>query len=330
MRSKLWNSPTALVVAVVALAGCGGDGAGGGSSASDRGAREALSFPGDRVYPEGVAIDEATGALYAGSTADGSIFRAAGPGAPFVPFLPGGGDGRTAVTGMKVDGRGRLIVAGRDTGRAWVYDLRSRRLVRGLRAPAGGRTLINDVTLTDDAAYVTDSLRHVVYRVALTGDDVGAMEPWLDLRGTPVPVGEAFGLNGIVASDDGRHLLTVHFSTGRLFRIDVSTRAVREVDLGGRRLQTGDGLLLDGPMLLAVREEPGDVVPVRLDARLLRGVAGTPFGRDRLGGRLPTTLAEHRGRVFVVASQLDRRPEQVRLPFRVTALPLPAAVRRGA
>jgi len=304
---------TALAVTAL-LAGCGGEPDEAG-----------LVVPGDRVFPEGIAVDKRSGDLYVGSTTDGTIFRAS-PGAErFEEFLPPGGDGRSAATGLKVDPRGRLFVAGRSTGRLFVYDLRTRRLLRSLEAPGSGRTLVNDLTFTPDAAYVTDSYRPVVYRVPLAGDDVGAMEPWLDLRDTPVPTDTAFGLNGISASDDGRHLLTVHFDTGRLFRIDTASRVVREVDLGDATLRTGDGLLLDGTTLLAVCEEPGEVVPIRLSADLLRGEVLPAFGREELD--FPTTLAENDGSVFVVNSQLDGAPDAAQPPFTVAELPLPKELR---
>jgi len=206
-----------------------------------------------------------------------------------------------------------------------VYDLRSGRLVRALRAPGRGRTLINDMAITPTAAYVTDSYRPVLYRVSLRGEAVGAMEPWLDLRGTPIPVGSRFGLNGIAASADDRYLVTVHFDTGRLFRVDTRTRAVREVALSGGPLRTGDGLLLDGRTLLAVREEPGEVVAVRLAPDLLRGRTVAAFGRDALG--FPTTLAEREGTAYVVNSQLDRAPDRAEPPFTVAAVPVPEEVR---
>jgi Cu-Zn family superoxide dismutase len=69
----------------------------------------------------------------------GAIYGAAPGAGRFEPFLPPSLHGRTAATGLKVDGRGRLFVAGLDTGRAWVYDLRMRRLVRALRAGGRGR-----------------------------------------------------------------------------------------------------------------------------------------------------------------------------------------------
>ena len=314
---------TALLAAAVPVAACGT-----GDPRSEPARPRAAAPPGDyvlpgaRVFPEGIAVERSTGAVFVGSTTDGTIFRAAGPGGRMERWLPGGRDGRTAVTGLEVDRRGRLFAAGRDTGRAFVYDAASGRLIRGLRAPGSGRSLVNDVAATQAAAYFTDSYRPVLYRARLDGARVGPLEPWLDLRGTAIPTGAGFGLNGIVASADGRHLVTVHFDTGRLFRIDARTRAIREVDLGGAALATGDGMVLDGRDLLVVREEPGEVVPVRLSQDLLRGRPGTPFGANRL--RFPTTAAVRAGRVLVVNSQLDRAPDRGRPPFTVSALARPA------
>ena len=280
---------------------------------------ERFTLPGNAVYPEGIAYDAATGDLYVGSTRTGTVYRgdADAPGELRV-FLPGGEDGRTSVTGMKVDGYGRLFVAGRNTGRIFVYDAVSGERVAALTTPAARRTLINDVTVTADAAYFTDSFRPRLFRVPLTGTTVGEVEVWLELGGTGVPHGGGFNLNGITATADGRFLLTVHFDTGRLFRIDTHTKGVTEVDLGGTRLTTGDGLLLEGTTLYAVRETPASVTIISLSADLSRGTLTRTLTDPSL--RLPTTLAKHGNRLLVVNSQLDGRlPE---LPFSVSNLPL--------
>lgn len=282
-----------------------------------------IVVPGDAVFPEGIAVDKDSGDLYVGSTSDGTIFRAAAGAAEFEEFLPAGADGRTAATGLKVDPGGRLFVAGRTTGRLFVYDLETRELVTSLQAPGKGETLVNDLTFTTDAAYVTDSYRNVVYRIPLDAGDpgVGEMETWLDLQETVVPTGTGFGLNGISASDDGRYLVTVHTDSGELFRIDTRSRDVRPVDLGGQTLPTGDGLLLDGTTLLVVQEEPGKVVPVELSDDLLAGEVQPGLGGDSLD--FPTTLTEYDGSLFVVNSQLDDAPDNPSPPFTVTELPTP-------
>src|SRR4051812_33554340 len=92
-----------LALAVPALAG-------GGS--------RTYSLPGETVFPEGVAYDASARAFYVGSTTDGAIYRGRLSGTAARPFLPGGPDGRSAATGMKVAG-GRLYVAGAATGNVW-------------------------------------------------------------------------------------------------------------------------------------------------------------------------------------------------------------------
>lgn len=306
----------------VVAAGCGSDAAPGESQAS-------FEVPGQTVFPEGVGVDHATGDFFVGSTNDGTIYRGTldGSGASdagaVAPFLAGGEDGRTAATGIKVDQQGRLWVAGRDTGRAWVYDSDTGDLIQALETPPAQRTLINDLTFTPDATYLTDSFRPVIWRVERSANRVGTeMTPWLDLAETIIPTDTEFGLNGVTASDDGQVLLTVHFDTGRLFRIDIATRQVTEIDLGGDLLTTGDGILLDGQNLLVVREEPAGVYPVRLNGDLTRGEVDDPFGEGLL---LPTTIAEYDGEVLVVNSQLNDQ-DSPDLPFTVSRIPLPGDV----
>lgn len=294
---------------VVVVAGCGS------AEPSPR-----IVVPGDAVFPEGVAVDKASGDLYVGSTSDGTIFRAAPGAAEFEEFLPPGADGRTAATGLKVDPEGRLFVAGRTTGLLFVYDLGTRELVASLKAPGEGETLVNDLTLTADAAYVTDSFRDVIYRIPLDDGAPDEMEAWLSLDETVVPTGDGFGLNGISASDDGRYLITVHTDTGELFRIDSRSREVRPVNLGGKTLPTGDGLLLDGTDLFVVQEEPGQVVPIQLSDDLLVGEVQPGIGSDALD--FPTTLAENDGTIYVVNSQLDA-PDNPSPPFTVAEIPVP-------
>ena len=70
-------------------------------------------------------------------------------------------DGGVAV-GMKVDRRNRLFVAGGPGGTASVYDARSGELLK--RYPlTTATTFVNDVIVTEHAAYFTDSLQRQLY-----------------------------------------------------------------------------------------------------------------------------------------------------------------------
>lgn len=282
---------------------------------------ESFALPGEAVYPEGVAYDPSTGGFFIGSTRDGAVYRGNvrdGSGKTEV-FLEGGADGRRGVTGMKVDGEGRLWISGRDSGRAFVYDAGSGDLIEVLDTPPASSTLINDVVVTEDAAYFTDSFRPTLFRVPLAQGGIGEMEPWLEFGGTPIRYRGGFNLNGIDATEDGRFLITVQFNTGRLYRIDARTGGITQVDLGGELLRTGDGLLLEGRTLYAVREAPGDVVPVRLSEDFTSGTVGDAFSDPSF--RLPTTAARYEDRLLVVNSQLNTADPK--LPFTVSDVPIP-------
>ena len=276
------------------------------------------TLPGNNVFPEGIAYDVATGNFYVGSTAHGTVYRGnvRAEGGDLEVFLKAGQDQRTAVTGMKVDAQGRLFIAGRNTGRAFVYDTASGDLIKTLTAPAAPNTLLNDVTVTEDAAYFTDSFRPVIFRVPLTADSVGELEAWLELENTPITYQRGFNLNGIAASENGAYLLSVQFNTGGLYRIDTETREIIQVDLSGAKLITGDGLWLEGQTLYAVRENPAEIVVTTLLEDFSSGTVTSRITDPSLD--LPTTLAKAGQRLLVVNSQLDTASPE--LPFTVSSL----------
>jgi Cu-Zn family superoxide dismutase len=282
------------------------------------------TIPGDQVFPEGIATEPGSRAFFVGSTTDGTIFRGDVRRPALEPFAPAGADGRTTAVGLKADGRGRLFVAGGGTGRLFVLSTRdgSTRQVLGQTPAPPEASFFNDIALTRDAAYVTDSLRPILFRAPLRprGEPTGVLEPWLDFTGTALQYQQGFNLNGIVPAKGGRVLITVQSNTGKLFRIDTGTKAVAEIDLGGATLTNGDGLLLQGRTLYVVRNRQELIVPVRLSRDLRRGWVGNGITSEAL--RFPTTIASDGRRLLAVNSQFDRRgpgltPE---LPFTVSAL----------
>jgi Cu-Zn family superoxide dismutase len=292
-----------------------------GASASPRPSRYIL--PGDMVFPEGIAYQQGTDFFYVSSNTDGTIFRGELDDEVAGVFLPGGSDGRTTATGLKVDDRGRLFIAGAGTGKIFVYNTRTRALL-GQFDNNEATTFLNDIAITNNGtAYVTDSLDPTLYRV--TTDRRGNLhfEAWLDFTGTPFVYQPGFNANGIVASPDGRYLVIVQSNTGKLFRVNIATREVTEVDLGGATVTNGDGLVLQGHTLYVVRNQNALIVKVRMSGDFGSGRVISSTGDPSL--HFPTTAAIAHGRMLVVNSQFDRRcpgctPD---LPFTVSSIRVP-------
>src|SRR5262249_79178 len=275
------------------------------------------------VFPEGVAYQPATGNYFVSSNNDGTIFRGNLREPAAAVFLQPGADGRTTATGLKVDSRGRLFVSGAGTGQMFVYDAASGALL-GKLSNGKTQTFINDVAITSDGnAYFTDSLNPILYKVAADANGHYTLESWLDFTGTPLTYQQGFNLNGIVASDDGKYLLVVQSNTGKLFRIEIASKAVSEVNLGGATLNNGDGMLLNGQTLYVSRNQNGLIVKVQLAADLASGSVVSSTTDPLLA--YPTTLAWANGRLLVVNSQFNKRGPglQPNLPFTIASIPAP-------
>jgi sugar lactone lactonase YvrE len=281
------------------------------------------TLPGDAVFPEGVAYQPTTGNFFVSSTTDGSILRGNVMEPAAAPFIAGGGVQFSAI-GVKVDDAGRLIVAGGVTGEVRVYDAATGSPIRTFTTGAGG--FLNDIAVAKNGdLFVTDSFRPVLWRIPAAEIGPGApaaAEAWLDLTGTIPYVPGQFNVNGIVATGNGKRLVVSQAFTSELFRIDVATKAVTEVDLGGEAV-AGDGLALAGRILYAGEPFLGQIAKVSLSGDLS---TGTVLSRTTDTSFLtPTTVAVAAGRLLVVNSQFDRLFAGLPpiLPFTISSIPLP-------
>ncbi|MFI5543412.1 SMP-30/gluconolactonase/LRE family protein [Streptomyces sp. NPDC051815] len=269
----------------------------------------AFAIPGARVYPEGIAVDPRTRAVYVGSYADGTVYRARPGRAEAEVFLPPGTDGRRTANGLRVDALGRLWVTDSTTGVA-VYDTATgTRLAHFEVAVGAPARFVNDLTLTPDGtAYLTDSVRGVLYRVTprqlAAGGGVLTVAHDLTPALRPRPAG-GFSLNGITSDRTGRYLLTVDMTEGDLYRVDLRSGAVRRVALTGGDMKAADGLDLAPDGSLRVAHNTTNTLTrwqVSADgtrARLVRTVTDPSL-------QIPTTLAHTPGRTLVVRSQFDK------------------------
>ncbi|PXX65153.1 sugar lactone lactonase YvrE [Nocardia tenerifensis] len=307
----------AAAVACTAAAACGStdDTAQPAPAAQSVRIATAYELPGDRAYPEGIAADPRSGDVYVGSYSTGAVYRAT-PGTKRAEvFLPESADGRKTANGLKVDQAGRLWVTDSTAG-VTVYDTATRAALARFDVPGAGARFVNDLAITPDGtAYLTDSVRGVVYRVT-TGQLAEAaahggkaeLTTQFDLNAVLAPhAADGFTLNGIVADASGRYLLVVDMGAGELFRISLAPNAadaVRKVELRGGNLVHGDGLDLRDNTLWVVQNTDNalarwtvtdDGAGATLDKRVTDEALG-----------LPTTSAHSGDQNLVVSSQFDK------------------------
>ena len=319
MMRKLWNTTLTASVAFGAML------AATPTLAQSR--VTVLILPDAAAYPEGVTVDPSTGSVYTNSANTGVVFRVDPDTGASVRIADplGLGDSPPAkpvsvALGLKADGQGRLWVAGARTGSMHVVDIATGERLARFTTPEGP-WLINDVALTSDAAYFTDTLRPVMWRVSRDSVADAALEPWLSFEGTALEYGEEPNLNGIVATPDGHYLIVVLMKTGRLFRIDTHTREVAAIDTGDSTLDGGDGLALIGQRLFLVRQSAGEVVALDLSPDLATAVEAKRIKPDELAW--PATIAVRGDRLIVANSQLNRRGSgNPVLPFSLVSIPL--------
>ncbi|MFG1842994.1 SMP-30/gluconolactonase/LRE family protein [Micromonospora sp. NPDC049175] len=272
-----------------------------------------LALP-DGFAPEGIAT--AGRYAYLGSRATGAIQR--------VDLVTGRGTTIGAATGtpslgLKIDPRGRLFVAGGTAGDARVLDTRTGEVLARYQF-ATTPTFVNDVVLTRDAAYFTDSNRPVLYRLPLGRG--GALPPadgftTIALTGAYQQVGTGVNVNGIATTPDGSALIVVQSNTGTLYRVEEATGATTVVDVPGYTFTNGDGLLLRGRTLYVVQNSLNQIAVATLNHAGTRGtVTGTITDPNF---DVPTTVAEAWGRLYLPNGRFTTPPTPT-TPYTVVAV----------
>jgi sugar lactone lactonase YvrE len=250
--------------------------------------------------PEGIASGRGTD-FYVGSIPQGAVWKGdyrTGRGAVLVPPH----EGRNH-TGLKYDKRGkRLFVAGGASKGIYVYDAKTGADVRAYSISTAG--FINDVTITRDGAYFTDSQMQVLYKVPIARDgSLGALET-IEISGDLVYTA-GFNANGIAATRDGKTLVIVKSNDGRLFTADTAG-VTKEIALD-QPVTNGDGILLQGKTVWVVRNQLNQVVEVQLNRSLSTGRTGQVLTDPRLD--IPTTIAPFGKSLYAVNARFNRPDE---------------------
>ena len=256
--------------------------------------------------PEGIAAGTGT-TFFVGSIPTGAVFRGdllTGQGTVLVPPQAD----RSSV-GMKYDARtGLLFVAGGASGKAFIYDGNSGANVADIQL-ATAPTFINDVVITRNAVYFTESLAPVLYKLPLS--DTGALpdpptKQTIPLSGEFDFVPGTLNGNGIEALPNGTTLIVVNFAVGNLYLVDATDGSTTRLDLGSDSVPDGDGILLQGKTLYVVQNFLNQVAVVDLSADFTSGEVVNRISSSAF--RVPTTIAAFGDALYAVNARFDTAP----------------------
>jgi len=258
---------------------------------------EQIVLPG-ATGAEGIAKG-AGATFYAGDLFAGDIYRGnlqRGTAELFVDAPAG----RMAV-GMAVDLRHRLLfVAGGFDGTAHVYDTRTGATVATVQLTAPP-ALINDVAVTRQGAWFTDSARARLYFVPISAGGALGAPRTLQLSGPAADVGAEVNNNGIQATPNGKTLIVAHTGQGALNVVDPATGGSRMI--AGVSVPFVDGILLEGGELYAVQNFLNQIAVVRLSPDLTSGTVEELITSDLF--QIPTTVARFGDRLATVNAKFD-------------------------
>ncbi|NGN95171.1 gluconolaconase [Nocardioides sp. KC13] len=272
---------------------------------------------------EGIGVDQESGKFYVSEVTGGEIQRGSADQAQAEEWLAGDGtDGRYTARGITVDDEGRIYIAGGPNGTGndrpdlWVYSP-SGELLAALRVPDND-AFLNDVAIgPDGAAYFTNSNDPTIIRVAEGANGWEATE-WAD-GSSLITRQEGFNLGGIVTSTDESAFVVAQGNTGQLWRFDIATGEVSEIDTDGANLRNADGLIRQGRDLVVIRNFDKQIVHLELNpsatsAELVSSTATDP-------NRIFTTGKLLDGRMLLVDSHFDEQTAQG--PYEIVTARMP-------
>jgi sugar lactone lactonase YvrE len=246
---------------------------------------------------EGVTVGRGS-TFYAGELFGGDIFRGdlqRGTAEPFIDAPPG-----QMAVGLKFDDpSGLLFVAGGFSGQGYVYDAISRVAVATYQFGAPDESLINDVVITQDGAWFTDSAQPKLYFVPIGPTGLLGDFSVLTLSGPAADIVGDFSLNGIAATPDGRTLIVAHSGNGALYTVDPLTgESELLVEIAGP-----DGILYEAGRLWVAQPFLNQVTRLRPSPDLTGAVVEEVITSDLF--QTPTTVAVHGNQLAVVNAKFD-------------------------
>jgi hypothetical protein len=268
--------------------------------ATARQADRAIVLPG-ATGTEGVArLNGQT--FFAGDLLTGDVFRGTINKGTAEKFIDAP-DGRFAA-GMKADNSDKLLfVAGGPTGAGYIYNTRTGAPVSSYQFQAPPTpSFINDVALSQDGAWFTDSSQALLYFVPVVAGVPSSTFMTLTLSGPAADLSGAFNNNGIQAVKGGAMLIVAHSGNGVLNLVDAATGA--STTIAGVSVPNVDGILTKGSHEVFAVQNADNLLSVwKLNSDFLSGTMQNTITSPLF--EFPTTVARFGKRLAVANAKFD-------------------------
>jgi hypothetical protein len=177
-----------------------------------------------------------------------------------------------------------------------IYDGTSGQLIEEVMFGDGSVT--NDILVTKNAVYVTDSVNPTLFKIPL--DDNGQRSgDWetVDMNGFVMDrSGVGFNANGLVGDFDGTDLVVVNSNTGVLYHVATDSENATPIDIQGDEqvFFDGDGLYMEGRTLYVLQNGvlpkvfPAKIAVLELSEDLTQGTFVRNIVSDSFA--VPTTI----------------------------------------
>lgn len=288
--------------------------------------QKSYPIPGDQFFPEGIAYDQEAGIFYTGSTTSGDVVKVNVKTGATGLFAFGAKQGRRSALGMKLDAKKRLWICGGEENKIHVLNQEGESIKSWDLKALFNSGILNDCAVDKQYIYFTDSRIQKIYRADVSSTQPGDVEEWLSFTNQQIPYTTGFNANGIVLTPEGKYIIIVISNSGKLYRIDRTSKAILEIGLN-TAVTAGDGLWLEGNTLYVSRNALNKIFPVTLNNDFSNGIVGNGFGDNLL---FNTTIAKAGKYLLVVNGQLNRRPGPTNpnptppvLPFTVSRVMIP-------
>lgn len=268
-----------------------------------------IELLGDKPFPEGIAINEKTGAIYVGNLVSKSIQVLKNEKAEYL-ISPESVITKNVI-GLAIDEeRNRLWVctsdfegmiqgAAPENPEVIVINIKDKKIEKSFTYQGGG--FFNDIVIDNSGnAYITNSLTASVHKVDHELKELSTLFQKPEINVVP----NGFNLNGIEITPNEKYLiLSIPAGPGsKLIRFSLDNSSLETIQIEGS-FSGGDGLLfLNEKEMIAVNQGL-NIIEFSDDYLKAKSWLVSEFEENALD--FPTTVAKYMNQLYVVNSQLD-------------------------